>query len=212
MPRTGSSCRVSQTQRGPRVSPTDASRRVLRRPPNVKTRLPRQLSRAFSEVSNARRSPVVSEHQPVFQELGVSNAIVVSSNQLLVCVLGSFGVERQSMAQEAAAAAQLSASADLSASAIHHYSSEGDPDSPLTKDAADHTGYLHRYPPFANALEIGVFAGLLVVSDNNSFRGSPTVSGGVDSAPVFGVLAGARVWRPRGVTSRSPFWAPSSKA
>jgi outer membrane protein OmpA-like peptidoglycan-associated protein len=83
----------------------------------------------------------------------------------------------KSMAQEAAAAAQLSASADLSTA------TEGE--SSTADDGAAATDYLHRYPPFANALEIGVFGGLLVVSDNNSFRGPATVSGGMRTPPPY---------------------------
>lgn len=47
-----------------------------------------------------------------------------------------------------------------------------------TSDQAPEDGsYLTRYKPFAGALEIGGFAGLLFISDNNSFRRAPTAAG-----------------------------------
>ncbi len=90
------------------------------------------------------------------------------------------------MAQEATSAAQLAASADLST-----VGASGS----IADDGTADSDYLHRYPPFANALELGAFAGLLLVSDNNSFRGPATDSGGVRTprpyseyspAPEFG--------------------------
>jgi outer membrane protein OmpA-like peptidoglycan-associated protein len=59
--------------------------------------------------------------------------------------------------------------------------------------------FLHRYTPQANTFEFGAFAGLLFVSDANSFRGPATVDGGVTTprpyseykqpAPELGVRA-----------------------
>lgn len=40
-------------------------------------------------------------------------------------------------------------------------------------------GFLQRYVPRANTLELGAFAGMLFISDQNSFRGAPRVDGGV---------------------------------
>lgn len=39
--------------------------------------------------------------------------------------------------------------------------------------------FLHRYTPQANTFELGAFAGMLFLSDNNSFRGAPTQENGV---------------------------------
>src|SRR5262245_5327631 len=57
-------------------------------------------------------------------------------------------------------------------------------------------GYLHDYAPTDNELELGGFAGLLFVSDQNSFRGSssdgnpPPFSRYKQPAPEFGLRAG----------------------
>src|SRR6187399_1496152 len=44
-------------------------------------------------------------------------------------------------------------------------------------DTGTEGGYLHRYTPQANTVELGAFAGLLFFSDENSFRGPPDADG-----------------------------------
>jgi len=46
-----------------------------------------------------------------------------------------------------------------------------------TLDTSQPADFLHRYTPQANTVELGVFAGLLFLSDENSFRGAPSAEG-----------------------------------
>jgi outer membrane protein OmpA-like peptidoglycan-associated protein len=47
-----------------------------------------------------------------------------------------------------------------------------------TDDAGDSGDFLHQYTPQANTFELGAYAGLLFISDQNSFRGAPSTSTG----------------------------------
>ncbi len=53
------------------------------------------------------------------------------------------------------------------------------------QDDSSGGGFLHQYKPQANTWELGAFAGMLFLSDDNSFRGPPTVSGGVVTPRPF---------------------------
>lgn len=64
----------------------------------------------------------------------------------------------------AATAVGAEASAALQAAAQDDTSGGGD--------------FLQQYPPQANTWELGAFAGLLFISDENSFRGPPSTAGG----------------------------------
>jgi outer membrane protein OmpA-like peptidoglycan-associated protein len=46
-----------------------------------------------------------------------------------------------------------------------------------TLDTGGEGDYLHRYKPQANTVELGAFAGMLFLSDENSFRGPPAADG-----------------------------------
>src|SRR5688572_28948174 len=45
------------------------------------------------------------------------------------------------------------------------------------EDSGGSGEFLKRYNPQANTLELGAFAGLLFISDDNSFRGAPSTAG-----------------------------------
>jgi outer membrane protein OmpA-like peptidoglycan-associated protein len=48
-----------------------------------------------------------------------------------------------------------------------------------TEDSSAEGDFLHRYSPQANTLELGAFAGMVFISDGNSFRAPPRTSDGV---------------------------------
>jgi len=104
-------------------------------------------------------------------------------------------IAQEAVASTAAAVVSAEAAApppatQSSSTASERVSDEGSPSG----------DYLHRYAPTDNLAEIGAFAGLLFISDNNSFRGSGSVTNGVVAlrpysefkkpAPEFGARVG----------------------
>jgi OOP family OmpA-OmpF porin len=69
------------------------------------------------------------------------------------------------MAQDALSTATVGAEASV---ALHA----------STQDAGDSGDFLHQYTPQANTFELGAYAGMLFISDQNSFRGAADTSTG----------------------------------
>lgn len=75
-----------------------------------------------------------------------------------------------SVAADSAASSTTEAGGGLQLAA----STSGDEPSSASADASASGGYLTKYPPRANSLTLGVFGGILSLSDDNSFRGAVT--------------------------------------
>jgi len=75
------------------------------------------------------------------------------------------------LAQDTLAATTVGAEASV---ALH-----ASPPDTSVQDASTEDSFMKLYTPQANTFELGAFAGLVFISDKNSFRAAPSTPGGV---------------------------------